>query len=366
MSDRATHRRGLSLVELIIVLNIIAALAALSVPLLRTVRARGRENSCRANLQTTWLALGRYKADYKKYPAYLTDLYPGYVDSLESFVCPADPRRAEELAEWRKWADGEQPDPAWMQKHAPTLGLNLLYSRRESLETGQEIVCGCPFHQRGLVQTLDGAISEGEFQTATLKSPVQTSVFGRGAGEPAAASEETTLFAGDTVVTATGGSAIIAFSEGSTVALGGNTQVTLKVASVAEQPTKLVRILGMFLGDPAGPPATVDCNVVHGPYTGGGGRFEVRTPTLMGGVRGTRFRVLLEQVILDGRPALRTTLCTLSGAVEVRANGKTKKVVQGDCDTETEAVTSGGKGKGKGKGKGGGDDDGDDEGFDHD
>jgi len=333
---------GLTLVELIVVLNIFAMLIALSVPVYRSMQRRGRENACKANLTTVWQALEQFKSDNRRYPFHLAELYPTYVDSEKLLICPADPRRGHET----------------ITTASETAGLNLLYVRRDVAETGEQIVCGCPFHSHGLVQFLDGRVTTGDFQDAMLKSASNASLLRREELTPVPVHGETPLRTGDAILTGAGGSAIIAFAEGTTLTLGQNTEIVLKIALVADQPSKLIRVLGMFVNALGGPPASVFADVAEGVYDGGGGRFEIQTPTAVAAVRGTKFTVTLQQAVVGNKVVRHTTVCPVYGQVEVRGNGKKKKIKPGDdCVDVTVTSHKSHRGKGKGKGHHGGDDD---------
>lgn len=331
---------GLSLVELIVVLNIFAMLIALSVPVYRSVRRRSRENACRANLSAVWQALEQFKSDNRRYPFHLAELYPDYIDSETVLVCPADPRRGQEC----------------LTMASETAGLNLLYVRRDVTETGEQIVCGCPFHSLGLVQFLDGRITTGEFQGAVLRSASNASLLRREELTPVPVHGDTPLRTGDAVLTGAGGSGIIAFDEGTTLTLGQNTEMVLKIALTADQPAKLIRVLGMFVNVLGGPPASVFADVAEGVYDGGGGRFEIQTPTAVAAVRGTKFTVTLRQTVVGNKVVRRTTVCPVFGQVEVKGNGKQKKLKPGDHCLHVTVTSHKSHGR-KGKGKGHGDDD---------
>jgi prepilin-type N-terminal cleavage/methylation domain-containing protein len=87
--NAAIRRRGLTLMELLVVVAIIALLVALLLPVVNYARKRGYEATCLSNLRQLSAAWQLYTEDYKDYPPSLVDLLP-YTKSREIYKCPGD------------------------------------------------------------------------------------------------------------------------------------------------------------------------------------------------------------------------------------------------------------------------------------
>ena len=86
-NTKSGKRRGFSLLELMIVITIIAILAAVSIPIYKTVVLNGKETVLKDNLRDMRRIIDQYTADKKKAPQSLQDLVDaGYYRDI-----PTDP-----------------------------------------------------------------------------------------------------------------------------------------------------------------------------------------------------------------------------------------------------------------------------------
>jgi len=102
MKSQRTKPRGFSLIEMLVVISIIAALAAILIPVLTKAKARAARMGCISNLKQMALALQMYREDWKGvmpyrmgYEAWGADTgwtarLKTYNDTVDLFRCPAD------------------------------------------------------------------------------------------------------------------------------------------------------------------------------------------------------------------------------------------------------------------------------------
>ena len=91
MREKADTSGGLTLIELLIVITLLTALAALVFPVFASARAMARRALCINNLRQIGLALCLYREDNGEMPPHLSSLYPTYLPDPQVFVCPDDP-----------------------------------------------------------------------------------------------------------------------------------------------------------------------------------------------------------------------------------------------------------------------------------
>lgn len=85
--------RGLTLVELMVVIGIITLLAALLLPATMKARAAGQQTTCVSNLRQLGLAISMYREDWdgRLPPFFAAGAIQPYAGSWQVFLCPADP-----------------------------------------------------------------------------------------------------------------------------------------------------------------------------------------------------------------------------------------------------------------------------------
>ena len=83
------NRKGLTLIELLIVVIILGALAAIAIPRITTSATTAKQNACTTNVDTLNTSIEMYKMDKGSYPLALTDVTgdPNYFPGGAP-VCP--------------------------------------------------------------------------------------------------------------------------------------------------------------------------------------------------------------------------------------------------------------------------------------
>jgi general secretion pathway protein G len=83
----SSKNKGYTLIELLTVVFIIAAIISLALPHLRRAILKAQLTSCQSNLRNLVSALEQFRNDSDKYPDTLSELVPRYFDHIP--VCPA-------------------------------------------------------------------------------------------------------------------------------------------------------------------------------------------------------------------------------------------------------------------------------------
>jgi prepilin-type N-terminal cleavage/methylation domain-containing protein len=132
-------RKGLTLMELLTVISILATLAALLYPVYLKVRSRMDIHVCAQQLSQIGIALRMYAHDYGDdtpyhIPPNLGNLYPHYIGERDFLVCPTFRKVAPEVVEDMHqycsrygylWSSYFKFDPPFLDKHARECELGL-------------------------------------------------------------------------------------------------------------------------------------------------------------------------------------------------------------------------------------------------
>ena len=311
-----TQRRGLTLMEVLIAISIVAILIAIGVPTVRALRESAKRHACAQRLRKISLKIREYYEQKRRYPLSLRDLYSqGFLQEVSILHCPSDPRTEMEFDD-------------------PLYGYDLFYAPRDPSESKGALACGCAFHSgdRGLVVFLDGTVEEVRFDKAKLTGASgQVEVRPREKVEWLPAEVGMELRPGDTIRTGSGGKAEIAFfGETSRIEILEETVFTIKLLLRDPDTLGLRRLLGVLNG-------SIWCDVDDAVYAGENNSFEVVTPSVVAGVRGTRFYVSVTNEIYldqdldkDGRKETVTTYIYVSrGRVLAKSKGRRVKLRAG-------------------------------------
>lgn len=90
---------GITLIEILTVMAIVALLIALLIPLISSSVRRSRATQCISNMRQLVAALLAYRQDYGQFPPFAQYAFP-YTKSREVFICPHDYAREEEGVNW--------------------------------------------------------------------------------------------------------------------------------------------------------------------------------------------------------------------------------------------------------------------------
>ncbi len=84
-------RKGITLLELLIVVTIVGVIMLSFSPLISSTREKARQHICADNLREIILALHVYAIDHRdRFPDDLSSLYPEYINNVDIFICPSD------------------------------------------------------------------------------------------------------------------------------------------------------------------------------------------------------------------------------------------------------------------------------------
>jgi type II secretory pathway pseudopilin PulG len=255
------RRRGLSLVQLVVVLGVISMLATLLFNVFSDGRASARRAQCDAKLKTIALALDAHRQEMGLFPASLQVLRTKhFLHDEDDLHCPADVR-----------GNGSYND---------------FYVIRAARDDSNLPTVVCPFHEN--INGQGTQAFKGNYTKQFMTRPAELrqasgATIERPGEAPVAAIPGTTLRGGDRIRTAAGGAAVIRFADSSESELQGNSDVTVLQSFVASTSTgTLYTMVRQTLG-------TVVHRVHHG------SKFDVATPTATAGALGTMFTININQ-----------------------------------------------------------------------
>jgi prepilin-type N-terminal cleavage/methylation domain-containing protein len=106
-------RRGLTLLELLVVIAMIAVLAGLLFPIIAASRNRARETPCISQLRQIGQAVQMYIDDYTVRPPHLHNLLPQYAGDPKLFICANDAWLERGGWAWSAWGRKNGPSREW-------------------------------------------------------------------------------------------------------------------------------------------------------------------------------------------------------------------------------------------------------------
>jgi prepilin-type N-terminal cleavage/methylation domain-containing protein len=110
----STPRHGLTLVELLVTLGLLALLAAILSPVAAAAGERADQADCTAHLRQLGQAVTLYLQDYDQHrPSYLHQLSPTYVSEAAVFTCPSDLWLDQGGWAWSAWGQYSTPREPW-------------------------------------------------------------------------------------------------------------------------------------------------------------------------------------------------------------------------------------------------------------
>jgi general secretion pathway protein G len=256
----AERRNGFTLLQLMVVIAVIAALASILLGVFGRSRSVALRAQCDTRIKAITMALDAFRQENGHYPANLQELVSKkYLTDASMLRCPTDTR--------------------------PNGSYNDFYVMRSNRDSDELPILVCPLCAGDTdtgIQAFKGRYTK-QFATrpASLTQASNTTV-DRPGKAPIVGRAGMLLRGGDSIHTADGGSAVLTFADGSTSEVQSNSAITVLQSFIAGQVhAPLYTLVRQTAGD-------VIYRVNHG------SKFDVATPTATAGALGTAFRITMD------------------------------------------------------------------------
>jgi general secretion pathway protein G len=254
---QALRRNGFTLLQLTTVMAVIAILASVMLGAFGHSREVAIRSQCDTRIKAITMALDAFRQESGHYPASLQELVTKkYLTDTNMLRCPSDPR--------------------------PNGSYNDFYIARASRDSDELPILVCPLCSDDSnvgVQAFKGRYTK-QFETrpASLTQASGTTITRPGKA-PIVGKAGMLLRGGDSILTSSGGSALVTFADGSESQIGSGSEITVLQSFVAGHThAPLYTIIRQKAGD-------IVYRVHHG------SKFDVATPTATAGALGTEFRI---------------------------------------------------------------------------
>lgn len=281
-------RRGVTLLQVLVVIALMAALGSLGIPTFNRTRAVANRNRCDVQLKSIALALDAYRQAHGHFPVKLAQLQSEqYLKDPSELHCPCDPR----------------PDASYED----------FYVLRSRDEGSQLPVLMCPFHEKigGGNQARVGLYTT-QFATRPAHLEAANGVSVESPGQkPRTGYDGMELHGGDRVYTAGAGGATLVFADGSKATLQQAGDITVLQSFIdGHQSAPLYTVLRQNAGQAL-------YTVHHGSH------FDVTTATATAGARGTQFQIKVDSDPAAVEAGEGTQLYVIEGKVAFTGGKKT-------------------------------------------
>jgi type II secretory pathway pseudopilin PulG len=252
--------RGFTLLQLTTVMAVIAILATILLGAFGHSHEMAVRAQCDTRIKAITMALDAFRQENGHYPDTLQELVDKkYLTDASMLRCPGDPR----------------PDGSY----------NDFYIARANRDSDELPILVCPLCEGDGhigVQAFKGRYTK-QFATRPASLTQASGVTVERPGkDPIAGKAGMLLRGGDSILTASGGSALLTFADGSESQLGGSSEITVLQSFVAGHThAPLYTLIRQKAGD-------IVYRVHHG------SKFDVSTPTATAGALGTEFEIRMD------------------------------------------------------------------------